>query len=41
MVGFPQGNSPLLLNTSDTVTADIEVPQGKWEGAERESRAGH
>jgi len=32
MVGLPQGDSPLLLNTSYTVTADIEVPQGGGEG---------
>ena len=31
MVGLPQGDSPLLLNTSYTITADIEVPS---EGAE-------
>ena len=32
MVGLPQGNSPLLLDTSYTVTADIDVPQGGAEG---------
>jgi arylsulfatase A-like enzyme len=32
MVGLPPGDSPLLLNTSYTVTADIEVPQGGAEG---------
>ena len=32
MVGLPQGASPLLLNTSYTITADIEVPQGGAEG---------
>jgi arylsulfatase len=32
MVGLPQGDSPLLLNTSYTVAADIEVPQGGAEG---------
>ncbi|MDH4066880.1 MAG: arylsulfatase, partial [Acidobacteriota bacterium] len=32
MVGLPQGDSPLLLNTSYTVTADITVPQGGAEG---------
>ena len=31
MVGLPQGDSPLLLNASYTVTAEIDVPQ---EGAE-------
>lgn len=31
-MGLPQGDSPLLLNTSYTVTADIEVPQGGAEG---------
>ena len=32
MVGLPQGDSPLLLNSSYTVTADIEVPQSGAEG---------
>jgi arylsulfatase len=32
MTGLPQGDSPLLLNTFYTVTADIEVPQGGAEG---------
>jgi len=32
MVGLPQGDSPLLLNTSYTVTADLEIPQGGAEG---------
>ncbi|PZV17853.1 MAG: arylsulfatase [Pseudanabaena sp.] len=32
MVGLPQGDSPVLLNTSYTVTADIDVPQGGTEG---------
>ena len=32
MTGLPQGDSPLLLNTSYTVTADIDVPQGGGEG---------
>jgi arylsulfatase len=32
MSGLPQGDSPLLLNTSYTITADIEVPQGGAEG---------
>jgi arylsulfatase len=32
MVGLPQGDSPLLLNASYTVTADIEVPEGGAEG---------
>ncbi len=32
MVGLPQGDSPLLLNTSYTVTADITVPEGGAEG---------
>jgi arylsulfatase len=31
MIGLPQGDSPLLLNTSYTITADITVPK---EGAE-------
>ena len=32
MVGLPQGDSPLLLNCSYTITADIEVPEGGAEG---------
>ena len=32
MVGLPQGDSPVLINTSYTVTAEIEVPQGGAEG---------
>jgi arylsulfatase len=32
MVGLPQGDSPLLLNTSYTITADIEVPPGGAKG---------
>ena len=32
MTGLPQGDSPLLLNTSYTITADIDVPQGGGEG---------
>ncbi|MCA8884739.1 MAG: arylsulfatase [Rhodobacteraceae bacterium] len=32
MVGLPQGDSPLLLNTSYTVTAEIDVPEGGAEG---------
>jgi arylsulfatase len=32
MTGLPQGDSPLLLNTSYTVTADITVPEGGAEG---------
>jgi arylsulfatase len=32
MVGLPQGDSPLLLNTSYTITAEIEVPDGGAEG---------
>ncbi|MBX7135527.1 MAG: arylsulfatase, partial [Fimbriimonadaceae bacterium] len=32
MVGLPQGDSPLLLNTSYTITADVDVPQGGAEG---------
>ena len=35
MVGLPQGDSPLLLNTSYTVTADIEVPAGRRRGHDR------
>ena len=32
MVGLPQGDSPMLLDASFTVTAEIEVPQGGAEG---------
>ena len=32
MVGLPQGDSPLLLNTSYTITADIEVPARRRRG---------
>ena len=32
MVGLPQGDSPLLLNASYTITADITVPEGGAEG---------
>jgi arylsulfatase len=32
MVGLPQGDSPFLLNSSFTITAEIEVPQGGAEG---------
>jgi len=32
MVGLPQGDSPFLLNSSFSITADIEVPQNGAEG---------
>ncbi len=32
MVGLPQGDSPLLLDSSYTITADITVPEGGAEG---------
>jgi arylsulfatase len=32
MTGLPQGDSPLLLNCSYIITADIEVPEGGVEG---------
>ena len=32
MVGTPQGDSPFLLNSSYTITADITVPEGGAEG---------
>jgi arylsulfatase len=32
LTGIPQGDSPLILNTSYTITADIEVPEGGGEG---------
>ena len=39
MVGLPQGDSPLLLNTSYTVTADIEVPQDLADALRADPRA--
>jgi arylsulfatase len=32
MVGLPQGDSPSILNSSYTFTAEIEVPEGGGEG---------
>ncbi len=32
MVGLPQGDSPMILDSSYTITADIEVPAGGAEG---------
>jgi len=32
MTGLPQGDSPMLLNSSYTISADIEVPKGGAEG---------
>jgi arylsulfatase len=32
MVGLPQGDSPFLLNSSYTITADITIPEGGGEG---------
>jgi len=32
MVGLPQGDSPQILNTSYTITAEIEVPEAGAEG---------
>jgi arylsulfatase len=32
MVGLPQGDSPFLLNSSYTISADIDVPDGGAEG---------
>ncbi len=32
MVGLPQGDSPMLLNASYTITAELDVPQGGAEG---------
>ena len=32
MVGLPQGDSPMLLDASYTITADIDVPSGGAEG---------
>jgi len=32
MTGLPQGDSPSLLNSSYTITADIDVPKGGAEG---------
>ena len=32
MIGLPQGDSPILLDSSYTITADIDVPEGGAEG---------
>jgi arylsulfatase len=32
MTGLPQGDSPSLLNTSYTITAEVDVPEGGVEG---------
>ena len=32
LTGIPQGDSPSLLNTSYTITAEVEIPQGGAEG---------
>jgi arylsulfatase len=32
LTGIPQGDSPLLLNTSYTITADVEIPAGGADG---------
>ena len=32
MTGIPQGDAPLLLNCSYTITADVEIPDGGAEG---------
>jgi arylsulfatase len=32
MTGLPQGDSPMLLNSSYTITADIDVPESGAEG---------
>ena len=32
MIGLPQGDAPFILNSSYTITADIEVPEGGAEG---------
>jgi len=32
LTGIPQGDSPLLLDTSYTITADVEIPSGGAEG---------
>ena len=32
MTGLPQGDSPMLLNASYTITADVDVPEGGAEG---------
>ncbi len=32
MIGLPQGDSPAILNSSYTITADITVPEGGAEG---------
>jgi arylsulfatase len=32
VTGIPRGTEPGVLNTSYTITADIDVPQGAAEG---------
>ena len=32
LTGIPQGDSPLLLNCSYTITADVKIPEGGAEG---------
>jgi len=32
MIGLPQGDSPMLLNSSYTITAEVDVPDGGAEG---------
>ncbi|MEQ9379618.1 MAG: arylsulfatase, partial [Pirellulales bacterium] len=32
MTGVPQGDSPMLLNSSYTITAEVEIPEGSAEG---------
>jgi len=32
MIGLPQGDSPSLLNTSYTITAEVTTPEGRAEG---------
>ena len=38
MVGLPQGDSPSLLNSSYTITADITVPEGRRRGHDPDLR---
>ena len=38
MVGLPQGDSPMLLDASYTITADIEVPAGRRRGHDPDLR---
>ena len=38
ITGIPRGTAPELLNTSYTITADIDVPAGRRRGHDRDRR---